>query len=174
MGKPDSSKAPLAPASAKPSSGTEWPPPASSPTSLAKVSIEEFAAASAFAIDSVEGQRSRPSEVTRLDLLKVVGSSPARLARPDGDKPARAASRCTPDLVVSEHPLCFGLPDHGRSSPSQLRKTILESTGFPLSAQGRGERVFKRTGYRFAPGNASKQEFGAPLRFHRNGNGSKS
>src|SRR3954468_7826133 len=93
MGKPDSSKAPLAPASAKPSSGTERPPPASSPTSLAKVSIEEFAAASDLATDSVEGQRSRPSEVTRLDLLKVVGSSPARLARAEGGRPARSASR---------------------------------------------------------------------------------
>ena len=45
-----------------------------------------------FASDSVEGQRWRWSEVTRFDLLKVVGSSPARLARPDGEVPARLAS----------------------------------------------------------------------------------
>ena len=50
-------------------------------------------AASDFATDSVEGQRGRPSGVTRLDLLKVVGSRPAFLARPDGERPARAASR---------------------------------------------------------------------------------
>ena len=46
-------------------------------------------AANAFATDSVEGQRVRPSGVMRFDLLKVVGSSPAFLARPDGESPAR-------------------------------------------------------------------------------------
>jgi hypothetical protein len=45
-----------------------------------KVSIELPPAASAFASDSVEGQRSRPSGVMRLDLLKVVGSRPERRA----------------------------------------------------------------------------------------------
>src|SRR5205085_10852289 len=50
-------------------------------------------AASAFANDSVGGQRSRPSGVMRLDLLKVVGSSPERRASPDGEIPARSASR---------------------------------------------------------------------------------
>src|SRR5258708_14115811 len=57
------------------------------------VSIELPLAASAFASDSVEGQRSRPSAVMRLDLLKVVGSRPERLASPAGDSPARSASR---------------------------------------------------------------------------------
>src|SRR6266851_1879424 len=38
-------------------------------------------------------QRGRPSGVMRLDLLKVVGSSPAFLARPEGESPARAARR---------------------------------------------------------------------------------
>ena len=33
------------------------------------------------------------SGVMRLDLLKVVGSSPAFLARPEVEMPARAASR---------------------------------------------------------------------------------
>jgi hypothetical protein len=37
---------------------------------------------------------------------------------------------------VGQHPLRFGLFDHGRSSPSQLRKTVLKSTGFPFFAQG--------------------------------------
>src|SRR5204863_389210 len=45
------------------------------------------------ASDSVDGQRSRPSAVTRFDLLKVVGSRPARRASPEGDSPARSASR---------------------------------------------------------------------------------
>src|SRR2546423_15538643 len=47
----------------------------------------------AFATDSVEGQRARPSRVMRFDLLKVVGSSPDFLASPDGESPARVASR---------------------------------------------------------------------------------
>src|ERR1044072_9942171 len=55
--------------------------------------MEELVAASALESDSFEGQRSRPSAVTRLDLLKVVGSGPERLARPEGDMPARSASR---------------------------------------------------------------------------------
>ena len=42
---------------------------------------------------AVEGQRGRPSGVTRLDLLNVVGSRPAFLASPDGVILARAASR---------------------------------------------------------------------------------
>src|SRR6478736_4371659 len=38
-------------------------------------------------------QRSRPSGVMRLDLLKVVVSRPERRASPEGDSPARSASR---------------------------------------------------------------------------------
>src|SRR5205823_14246073 len=92
-GKPLSSKWPPLPACAKPSSGTDCRLRAPSPISCTKMSIEELVAASALETDSVEGQRSRPSPVMRLDLLKVVGSSPERLARPDGDIPARSASR---------------------------------------------------------------------------------
>src|SRR5258708_26312252 len=55
--------------------------------------MEVLVAVSALATDSVEGQRSRPSGVMRLDLLNEVGSSPAALARPEGERPARAASR---------------------------------------------------------------------------------
>ena len=58
-----------------------------------KTSGVTFVAVSDLATDSVEGQRSRPPGVIRFDLLKVVGSSPARLASPDGYNPARAASR---------------------------------------------------------------------------------
>src|SRR5947209_2530467 len=58
-----------------------------------KVSMSVEVPASDFATDSVEGQRWRPSGVMRLDLLKVAGSSPARLARPDAQSPDRAACR---------------------------------------------------------------------------------
>jgi len=56
-------------------------------TSVAPVAVSDFET------DSVEGQRARPSGVMRFDLLNVVGSKPARLASPDADSPARAASR---------------------------------------------------------------------------------
>src|SRR6478752_1973941 len=92
-GKPLSSKYPPLPACAKPSNGTDCRLRAPSPINCTKVSIDELVAASALATDSVEGQRSRPSAVMRLDLLKVVGSRPARRANPDGDIPARSASR---------------------------------------------------------------------------------
>src|SRR5262249_30882095 len=58
-----------------------------------KVSNLVLVACRALATDSVEGQRWRPSGVTRLDLLKVVGSRPAFFARPDGVILARAAKR---------------------------------------------------------------------------------
>src|ERR1700680_544031 len=90
---PLSSKWPPFPACAKPSSGTACAVRALSPINCTKVSIELLVAASALASDSVDGQRSRPSAVMRLDLLKVVGSSPARLASPEGDSPPRSASR---------------------------------------------------------------------------------
>src|SRR5689334_6456717 len=41
---------------------------------------------------SVVGQRMWPAEDNRFDLLKVVASSPARLASPEVDRPFRAAS----------------------------------------------------------------------------------
>src|ERR1700730_10216679 len=60
----------------------------------------------------------------RLDLLKVVGSRHARLARPDADSPARAASRSIADQIRA----CVsigGLParqpeDRGLLLPSPL------------------------------------------------------
>src|SRR4029077_2871756 len=63
--------------------------------------MELLVAASALESDSVEGQRSRPSGVMRLDLLKVVGSRPERLASPEGDNPARSASRSSADQICS-------------------------------------------------------------------------
>src|SRR3954466_1371330 len=60
-----------------------------------KVSKVVFVACSDFAMDSVDGQRGRPSGVMRFDLLKVVGSSPAALARPEAESPDFAASRST-------------------------------------------------------------------------------
>ena len=62
-------------------------------------------AASAFATDSVEGQRARPSGVMRFDLLKVVGSRPDFLARPGRREPGAGgeAVERRPDLGVGEH-----------------------------------------------------------------------
>jgi hypothetical protein len=39
------------------------------------------------ATDSVDGQRSRPSGLVRLERLKLVASRPDLRARPDADKP---------------------------------------------------------------------------------------
>src|ERR1700761_6611233 len=64
-----------------------------SPINWTKWSIELAVAESALATDSVDGQRSWPSAVTRLDLLNVVGSSPDFFASPETDNPARSASR---------------------------------------------------------------------------------
>src|SRR5690606_41833379 len=49
------------------------------------------AALSARVMLSVEGQRGLPSGAGRLDLLNVVGSSPAARARPEAVMPFRAA-----------------------------------------------------------------------------------
>src|SRR5262249_39053287 len=92
-GKPCSSKKPSAPARAMPTTGTARPaPPARPARSAANSSQLVSAAASARAMLSVEGQRSRPSGLWRFDLLKVVGSSPAARASPDAESPRRAAN----------------------------------------------------------------------------------
>src|SRR5262245_49190904 len=94
-GRPNSSKWSSLLACANPIIGTVFliaERPLSS-ISCTRVSILVPVAASAFATDSVEGQRARPSQVMRFDLLNVVGSSPDFLARPDGESPARAARR---------------------------------------------------------------------------------
>jgi hypothetical protein len=41
---------------------------------------------------SVDGQRSRPSRLTRFDRLNAVASRPASFASPEGVKPWREAS----------------------------------------------------------------------------------
>src|SRR5580704_4951727 len=66
-----------------------------------KASIGVAVAVSALAIDSVEGQRARPCAVMRFDLLNVVGSSPARRASPEADRPARAARRSMADQTCA-------------------------------------------------------------------------
>ena len=72
-------------------------------------------AASDLATDSVEGQRSRPSAVMRLDLLKVVGSSPARLASAEVRHAGALGQPVQrgPDLVVGEHARRFRMFGHG-------------------------------------------------------------
>src|SRR5215510_2923960 len=69
---------------------------AGSSISWTNVSMLVPVAVSDLASDSVDGQRERPFGVMRFDRLKVVGSRPAFLARPDGDRPARAARRSSP------------------------------------------------------------------------------
>ena len=56
-------------------------------TTLMNSSSEAPVAARILAIDSVEGQRSRPSGPMRLERLKVVASRPALRARPEAVKP---------------------------------------------------------------------------------------
>src|SRR3569833_262918 len=51
---------------------------------------------------SVEGERSRPSRLTRLDRLKAVASRPASFASPDGVKPWRDAR----ESMASQMALC--------------------------------------------------------------------
>src|SRR3954447_3154967 len=69
--------------------------PARSVISDTKASTETPVACSDFEIDSVDGQRGRPFGVIRFDLLKVVGSSPAALARPEAESLERAARQST-------------------------------------------------------------------------------
>ena len=71
---------------------------------------------------SVEGQRSRPSLLTRLERLKAVASSPATRASPEAVKPCRAASAS----MASQIALC----EQHASGPDQkesclLRKQVL-------------------------------------------------
>src|SRR5690606_21084007 len=49
---------------------------------------------------SVDGHRSRPSLLTRLDTLKAVGSSPAMRARADTEWPCRRASASIPSQLA--------------------------------------------------------------------------
>src|SRR3981081_2511081 len=92
-GNPRPSKERGSPAWAKPIIGTvRAGPRTAAPIRATNWSTVVLVAARHFATDSVDGQRCRWSGVTRLDLLKVVGSRPARLARPEGEVPARAAS----------------------------------------------------------------------------------
>src|SRR3954468_18373933 len=93
VGKPASSKKLPVLAWVRPSSGIDLAALSASEISDTKMSKLTPVAPSALATDSVDGQRARPSGVTRFDLLNVVGSSPDFLARPDGESPATAARR---------------------------------------------------------------------------------
>src|SRR3984893_5371821 len=106
---------------------------APSPISCTKVSMELLVAPSALATDSVEGHRSRPSAVIRLDLLKVVGSRPERLASPEGDSPARSASRSSAVQICSwVSILCaFGCLAIGRLG-SKARNYYLSKPAFTI------------------------------------------
>ncbi len=75
--------------------GTRWSsaPAFSSPMKAISSASEAPVACRILASDSVLGQRSLPSPVTRLLLLNVVGSRPARRASPEGDMPWRSANR---------------------------------------------------------------------------------
>src|SRR5260370_16507378 len=97
-------------------SGTALPGGASSEIKATNWSSVAPVAASDFATDSVEGQRARPSGVMRLDLLNVVGSRPARLASPDADSFARAASRSIAIQICACVNL-VGLPQGHRQTP---------------------------------------------------------
>src|SRR5437667_595093 len=69
--------------------GPAWP----SPRYLTNSAKLMLVAPSTLAMLSVDGQRGRPSRAMRLLLLKVVGSRPARRARPEADSLRSAASR---------------------------------------------------------------------------------
>src|SRR5260370_29762936 len=129
-GIPASSKAPLSsagfPVWEKPMSGKAWAVmwPVS-PISCTKMSTLVLVAVSALATDSVEGQRSRPSGVMRLDLLNEVGSRPAALARPEGERPARAASRSRAVQSCACVSIDF-LAARGCGLPNRIYSPILE------------------------------------------------
>src|SRR5688572_33070288 len=78
--------------------------------SVTNSSIDTPVAWSDFASDSVDGHRARPSGVMRFDLLKVVGSSPARLANPDGDSLERAANRSSALQIWACVSMAFFIP----------------------------------------------------------------
>ena len=96
-------------------------------------------ACSDLAIDSVEGQRGRPSGVMRFDLLKVVGSSPAFLARPEADRPARAASRSTAFQISEWVSIERGATaSSARMQTSNLVRLVGIKTGFVHILNGSG------------------------------------
>ena len=69
------------------------------------VSMGVPVAVKALATNSVDGQRARPSEVTRFDLLKVVGIESRLFCKTRGREPGDGseAVQCSPDLSMSEH-----------------------------------------------------------------------
>src|SRR5712664_300354 len=135
--------------------------------------MELLVAASALATDSVEGHRSWPSEVMRLDLLKVVGSRPARLASPEGDSPERSASRSSAVQIwpwVSMRGV-FGCLAMGRLCQN-LRNYSLNRPAFPswrksrkATLEVRGQRRYGRRAIRQTPGKAQETQQQAGTRY---------
>src|SRR3954470_9545940 len=96
--------------------GVPSPPPSSS--RLTNSAMLACVASRIFDKLSVLGQRGLPCLVVRLLLLKVVGSSPARLAKPDADRWFFAANISMPRQIA----LCVSI--QGRLSPTLHRKSI--------------------------------------------------
>lgn len=80
-------------------------------------------------MDSVDGQRGLPSRVARLDLLKVVESSPARRASPDADKPLDSARRSMARHICE----CFNM---GTWSYRQTRHALRRNSARLLDLVG--------------------------------------
>ena len=70
--------------------------------------------------------------MTRLDLLKVVGSSPARLASPEANSPARPAGRSRAVQIWSwlDIPGVFGCLTIGFEATSRHRNYSLDQPAF--------------------------------------------
>jgi hypothetical protein len=82
---------------------------------------------------SVDGQRGRPSAEARLDLLKVVGSSPARLASADVERSFFSASRSIADQMrawdSSRRPSVPAVPRKNRETGINTFPTYPRSEG---------------------------------------------
>src|ERR1700722_14579984 len=106
---PPSSKWLLLAACSNAISGTASAGRAASPIRCTKVSIPLLVAASAFASDSVEGQRSWPSGGTRLGFVEGGGGGPGGLGGPRRGPPGAGGEPIQrgPDLLVGQEPRCF-------------------------------------------------------------------
>ena len=99
-----SSKWPRSPACAKPSSGTDCTVRAASPINCTKLSIELLVAASALEINSVEGQRSRPSGRDALGFVEGGGIEAGFFRQARSRRPGALGQTIQrgPDLVVGQ------------------------------------------------------------------------
>ncbi len=145
---------------------------APSPINCTNESTELPVAASALETDSVEGQRSRPSAVTRLDLLKVVGSRPERLASPGGRQAGALGQPVQrgPDLLMGQRfrrfrPVCHDPASSGLGNyclnPAAFRNRDGAAGATPLKCAGPADTVRPRSGtVREIPSDSTtKQDF---------------